>query len=233
MVGAWLAMGRTATEIEQTMRGAFTPETVAQMFKLSMGGMSIGFDTHVRMCRETTSECSFADLQIPLIAMAVDLNTRRPAPIIEGPVWQALLATTALAGMFPPYEHQGQRLVDGVALEPVPTGAVIDAGADVTISVNLISSETLPTWPGQPPADEQSQKKQRAGMLAALLEVMDVTQLEASVRHAQLADVTITPRFGPGSWRDFDLADLYLAAGRTAAQEQLAALRQLARPQSG
>jgi hypothetical protein len=124
-------------------------------------------------------------------------------------------------------------LVDGVALEPVPTGAVIDAGADVTISVNLISSETLPTWPGQPPADEQSQKKQRAGMLAALLEVMDVTQLEASVRHAQLADVTITPRFGPGSWRDFDLADLYLAGGRTAAQEQLAALRQLARPQSG
>jgi NTE family protein len=215
------------------MRGAFTPETVAQMFKLSMGGMSIGFDTHVRMCRETTSECTFADLHIPLIAMAVDLNTRRPAPIREGPVWQALLSTTALAGMFPPYEHQGQRLVDGVALEPVPTGAVIDAGADVTISVNLISNETLPTWPGQPPADEQSQKKQRAGMLAALLEVMDVTQLEASVRHAQLADVTITPRFGPGSWRDFDLADLYLAAGRTAAQEQLAALRKLARPQSG
>jgi hypothetical protein len=59
---------------------------------------------------------------------------------------------------------------------------------------------------------------------------MDLSQLADSVRHAALADVVITPRFGPGEWRDFHLADLFLAAGRLAAQAQLPTLRTLALP---
>jgi NTE family protein len=182
------------------------------------------------VCQETTQERTFADLLIPLVAMAVDLNTRQPAPLTEGPLWQALLASTALAGMFPPYVRDGQRLVDGLALVPVPTGTVVEAGADVTLSVNLMSREILPAWPGQlntPPAPARSGSR----MLDTLLEVMDLSQVDSSVRHAALADVVVTPRFGPGTWRDFHLADLFLTAGRAAAMEQLPALRALARPQ--
>ena len=69
-------------------------------------------------------------------------------------------------------------------------------------------------------------------MLDTLLEVIDLAQLEASVRHAAAADVVITPRFGPGNWRDFHLADLFLEAGQRAAEQQLGSLRTLARPQS-
>jgi hypothetical protein len=68
-------------------------------------------------------------------------------------------------------------------------------------------------------------------MLETILEVMDLSQLEDSVRHAELADVVVHPRFGPASWRDFHLADLFLAAGREAAEQQLPALRALATPQ--
>jgi hypothetical protein len=68
-------------------------------------------------------------------------------------------------------------------------------------------------------------------MLDTLLEVMDLGQLDTSERNAALADVVITPRFGPGSWRDFDLADLFLAAGREAASEQMPELAALAKPQ--
>jgi hypothetical protein len=70
-------------------------------------------------------------------------------------------------------------------------------------------------------------------MLETLLEVMDLAQIDSSVRHAALADVVLTPRLGPCTWRDFHLADLFLEAGRQAAQEQLPALRALARPQAG
>ena len=59
---------------------------------------------------------------------------------------------------------------------------------------------------------------------------MDLSQLDTSARHAALADVVITPRFGPAEWRDFNLADRFLAAGREAAREQLPALRALSRP---
>jgi hypothetical protein len=59
---------------------------------------------------------------------------------------------------------------------------------------------------------------------------MDLSQLDTSARHAALADVAITPRFGPAEWRDFHRADLFLAAGREAALAQLPALEALSRP---
>ena len=82
------------------------------------------------------------------MAMAVDLNTRQPAPIREGPgLGRAAGGLTALAGLYPPFARDGQRLVDGLALVPVPTTAVSESGADVMVSVNLMSRETLPAWP--------------------------------------------------------------------------------------
>jgi predicted acylesterase/phospholipase RssA/CRP-like cAMP-binding protein len=231
IAGAYLALGLDAAEIDRTLREAFTPEAVAEIFSLSLAGQSTGTELITEIFRETTGERSFEDTVIPLVCMAVDLTERTSTPIREGPIWEGLRASTALAGMFPPYERDGHRLVDGVALIPVPTGAVAADGADVTVSVNLMSRETLAAWPGQEAPPPQPEKP-GSRMLATLLEVMDLSQLDTSVRHAALADVVVTPRFGPGSWRDFQLADLFLAAGREAAEAQLPLLRSLARPQT-
>ncbi|HEX9417186.1 MAG TPA: cyclic nucleotide-binding and patatin-like phospholipase domain-containing protein [Gaiellaceae bacterium] len=230
MVGAWIALGRNAAEIEATMREAFRPEAIEELFKLSMSGGSTGLDAMTRLLRETTEDKTFADVVIPLVVMTADLNAQAPAPMTDGPLWEALLAATALAGMFPPREQDGKRLVDGLALVPVPTDAVSEAGADVTVAVNIISRQTLPAWPGQAPPAEPT-RGPRSRMLDTLLEVMDMAQLDSSERYAARADVPITPMFGPGSWRDFHLADLFLEAGRQAAEKQLPALRSLARPQ--
>ncbi|MBD0330042.1 MAG: cyclic nucleotide-binding domain-containing protein [Thermoleophilia bacterium] len=229
IVGAWLAQGRSAAEVEATMREAWRPEAIADIFKLSLGGGSTGLDTMTRILRETTDDETFADLVVPLVVMTVDLDARRAAPVTDGPLWQALLAATALAGMFPPHERDGRRLVDGIALVPVPVDAAVEAGADVTVSVNIISRRTLPAWPGEQPPSEEPRGRSR--MLDALLEVMDLAQLDASERHAARADVVVTPAFGPSSWRDFHLADLFLEAGREAAENGLEELRSLARPQ--
>jgi hypothetical protein len=59
---------------------------------------------------------------------------------------------------------------------------------------------------------------------------MDVAQLDSSERQAARADVVVTPLFGPGSWRDFHLGDLFLEAGRQAAEDALPTLRALANP---
>jgi predicted acylesterase/phospholipase RssA/CRP-like cAMP-binding protein len=228
MVGSWLALGRDGRTIDSLMRSVFSPENVAQMFKISFSGMSTGFEMHVRLCRETTEEHSFSDVQIPFVAMAVDLDSRQPAPIRDGPLWEALVASTAVAGLFPPFLRDGHRLVDGITLVPVPTDTLVDSGADLTVSVNLMSRDTLPAWPGDHTPAAPSRSGSR--MLDTLLEVIDLAQLEASVRHAARADVVMTPRFGPGNWRDFHLADLFLEAGRRAAEQQLGSLRALARP---
>jgi len=126
-------------------------------------------------------------------------------------------------------------ILEIAAIEPSPVKSDVLTGGgvvndDVTVSVNLMSRETLPAWPSgdaPPPAGP----RRFTGTLDTLLEVMDLAQVDASVRHAALADVVITPRFGPSTWRDFHLADLFLAAGREAARAQLPSLQALARPQ--
>jgi NTE family protein len=229
IVGAYLALGMNAAAIEATLRGAFDQAAVAEIFKTSLAGRATGIELMSKLMRETTGERTFAEARIPLTVMAVDLSERAPAPQREGPIWEALLAATALAGVFPPYVRDGHRLVDGLALVPVPTGALEQDGADVTVSVNLIARETLPSWPDGP-APEPPPERRRRGVLDDLLEVMDLSQLAESTRHAELADVAICPRFGPGEWRDFHLADQFLAAGRAAAAGQLPRLTSLALP---
>ena len=58
MVGAYLALGMSAREIDATLRAAFTPETVGEVFKLSLAGESTGLATMTRILRETTDERS-------------------------------------------------------------------------------------------------------------------------------------------------------------------------------
>jgi predicted acylesterase/phospholipase RssA len=115
-------------------------------------------------------------------------------------------------------------------LVPVPTAAVVEDGADLVVSVNLLGTETLQRWPGSVEPEAEPKKPRRRGPLDTMLEAMDLSQVDTSARHAALADVVITPRFGPAEWRDFHLADLFLAAGREAAREQLPALQDLAKP---
>jgi NTE family protein len=230
IVGTWIALGLEAAAIDPAMRHAFRPELVEQMFKLSLTGASTGLEAMTSMLREASEDKTFEELELPLAVMTVDLDSREPATIETGLLWQALLAATALAGIFPPYELEGRRLVDGLALVPVPVDATRRLGADIVVSVNIISRQVLPAWPGEVPEPEEP-KAARSRMLDTLLEVMDLAQLDSSERHAARADVAVTPRFGPSSWRDFHLADLFLEAGRLAAHEQLPALRALANPQ--
>ncbi len=230
IVGALIGLGQGSDEIEETIRRSFNEANVAEIFKLSFAGTSSGLEVMTEVLREMTQEKSFADLDPPLVAMAVDLVERRAVAIDEGLLWPALLAATSVAGLFPPFERDGQRLVDGIALVPVPTDAARAAGADIVVSVNLISRSVLPAWPGDDsPPDEQKGPGSR--MLETLLEVMDLAQLDSSERHAARADVAITPLFGPCTWRDFHLADLFLDAGREAAEQALPSLQALARPQ--
>jgi NTE family protein len=229
-VATHVALGYDAAEIDARFRAAFNPETVKEMFSSPFGGGSKSADVLSEMLRKATDLRSFADAVIPLVIMAVDLTDRAPAPLRDGLLWEALMATLAVAGVFPPRDRDGHRLVDGLHLVPVPSGSVIEDGADLVVSVNLMGAEMLERWPSGPEPAEAPARKGRYNALDTMLEVMDLSQVDTSERHADLADVVITPRFGPSDWRDFHLADLFLAAGRAAALARLPALQELSRP---
>jgi predicted acylesterase/phospholipase RssA/CRP-like cAMP-binding protein len=230
-VATHLALGYDAQETYERFRRAFNDERLGKLFGGAFGGGAAGEAELTAMLKEATEERFFSHTVIPLVIMAVDLTDRGAIAQRTGPLWESLLGALAVAGVFPPLEREEHRLVDAIALVPVPTAAVIEDGADVVLSVNLLGAETLEEWPDAPKdeADEPAKAK-RKNMLDTLFEVMDLSQLDTAARHAELADVVVTPRFGPADWRDFGLADLFLAAGRAAALEQLPSLQALCRP---
>jgi NTE family protein len=229
-VASQVALGYDAAGVADRFHDAFSPENVAQLFKSPLVG-SAGLETLTGMLKEATKGAFFSHTKIPLSIMAVDLTARAPVVQRQGPLWEALLAALSVAGVFPTQERNGHRLIDAIALVPVPTAAVLEDGADVVVSVNLLGTESLESWPGVPDeAEDEPAKPRRRGPLDTILEAMDLSQLDTSARHAALADVVVTPRFGPAEWRDFHLADLFLNAGREAAREQLPALKSLCRP---
>jgi predicted acylesterase/phospholipase RssA/CRP-like cAMP-binding protein len=226
-VASHVALGYDANEVDERFRHAFDEETVGNLFASPLGG---DIEVLGRLLREATEERWFTHTAIPLVIMTADLTDRAPLPVRSGPLWEALQAALAVAGVFPVQERDGHRLVDGIALVPVPTASVFEDGADLVVSCNLMGPETLDSWPDVAEVEPEQPKKRRPGRLDAMLEVMDLSQLDTSIRHAALADVTVTPLFGPADWRDFNLPDRFLAAGRKAAEEQLPTLQALSRP---
>ncbi len=110
----------------------------------------------------------------------------------------------------------------GVVLTPVPTAAL--AGVDVTIAVNLLGRQALPAWPDAPEPERAARDRD------PVVESLELASFSAAAAQTAAASVPVTPRFGPGTWRDFRHADRFLAAGEEAMEQALSGLRALARP---
>ena len=139
MVGAWIALGRDSARDRGDHARGVQGETIDEIFKLSLTGGSTGLEAMTRLLRETTDDKTFDDLVIPFVAMTVDLNAQAPAPRDRGPALEGPARRDRARRDVPAQEQDGKRLVDGLALVPVPTDAVAELGADVTVAVNIIS----------------------------------------------------------------------------------------------
>jgi NTE family protein len=73
---------------------------------------------------------TFEEMAVPLRVIATDLETGEEVVLAAGPVEPALLASTALPGLFPPIEHDGRMLVDGAVTNSVPLWHALSGPVD-------------------------------------------------------------------------------------------------------
>lgn len=66
---------------------------------------------------------------VPLVVVATELSTGEERRLSRGPVIEAVLASAAIPGIFPPVAWEGERLIDGGVVANVPVAAAIAAGA--------------------------------------------------------------------------------------------------------
>jgi predicted acylesterase/phospholipase RssA len=199
VMAVWLALGMSGADIADTLskQWALGP-VVDEIFR--KGAAGDGVRILGQLLRETTGDRAFADLKTPATVMTADLAGRCPAPLTSGALWEALMAALAIPGLYPPWVRGEQRLVDAVSLTPVPIESAIEAGADVTIAVNVLGRESLPSWPATAAAAGPTAPTAtlRPGHVRdTVVEVLELAQVDASARQAARADVPITPQFGP------------------------------------
>src|SRR5690349_15662424 len=86
---------------------------------------------------ENIGDVHIEDLPLKLSAIATEIGTGHEIWLTHGRLSDALRASYALPGIFPPVLIGGRWLVDGALVNPVPVSAARALGARLVIAVNL------------------------------------------------------------------------------------------------
>lgn len=163
---------------------------------------------------------SFEDTEIELAIVATNLTRGRKQLFRAGPLGEAIQASTAIPGVFEPYEINGEFFVDGCVTASVDIGSAIELGATEVLGIELA------------PPFAPRQAKTPLGVLIASLGVLSHSATDAAEALAanQAAVHVLRPDLGGLSpWRlqqKPGLAEEYLAQAR---REVRAALDPLGR----
>ncbi|MCX5838580.1 MAG: patatin-like phospholipase RssA [Deltaproteobacteria bacterium] len=89
--------------------------------------------------RQNMADPEIEKLSLPFAAVATDLKTGREIWLRDGSLMDAIRASISLPGIFTPCQRDGQWLVDGGLVNPVPVSLCRSMGAEIVIAVNLNS----------------------------------------------------------------------------------------------
>ncbi len=131
-------------------------------------------------------EATFEDAVIRLVAVTVRLADGSVATHASGPVLPVLLASTAVPGLFPPQEIDGQVHVDGAVVEYLPVPTAVRLGADTMYAFDC---SDFPEGDGRIGA-----AMDRGGQIAATAWVRLVLQNAA---HQGVSVTHLRPPLGP------------------------------------
>jgi len=99
----------------------------------------LGLTGAARVLSDLLGVRTFEELHIPCAVAATDIQSGREVVLNQGLVVDALLATTALPGVFPPKQYGGYQLVDGGVLDPVPVSLARDLAPELPVVAVTLS----------------------------------------------------------------------------------------------
>ncbi|MCA1830016.1 MAG: patatin-like phospholipase family protein [Actinobacteria bacterium] len=133
----------------------------------------------------------FEDLALPMSVVAANLRTGAEMWFDDGALEPALLASTALPGIFPPVQIDGELLVDGGVVNNVPISRAVELGA-TKIYVLRCGSIRSGEHPIRRPLDV---------LMAAVAHSRGVRVDIDMTRYSHAAEIHVLPMFEPGVLR--------------------------------
>jgi NTE family protein len=208
IVGAGVAAGVPSAEMLEALRKASWLQIAvpAWLSKLSMLDSSpLG-----ALIEKVTAVSDFEGLRIPFAVLACDLLTGEEVVINSGPLREAIVASSAIPGLFEPVRRGDRLLVDGQLLVNVPVQTAIDLGADYVLGIDIMP----------PPAGSAEPAEWRDVMLMS----WDIMQRRLHGGDLK-PDLMVTPAVGSISPWDFLHVSQAYDAGAAAMEEALPRLR--------
>ena len=140
VVGAAIAQGKEVDEmIEIVKEFAEHEPTTFKDISFSNGSIFSGKKVLKTLKKLIPEDLEFKDLQIPLSVNAVDIETGEQIIFDSGSVLKAVMASSALPGIYPPVYYQDRLFVDGGIINSIPVDVCRGMGADEIIVVDLKS----------------------------------------------------------------------------------------------
>ena len=253
VVGGAYAAGHLDT-LEEWARG-LQVRNVLRYLDLRLNGSSlIGGDKFATQLEAAIGPTQIEDLPVKFAAIATEVRTGHEIWLTHGRMVEAMRASYALPGIFPPVLIGDRWLVDGALVNPVPVSAARALGAEIVIAANLsadifthsttIYSHGAPTEAEVEEAPkrrfsrffspERSMKQElfgnggKPGISAVMVDAFNIMQ--DRITRARLAgdppDLLVTPRLGRLGWFDFHRADDLIALGTRAAERAIDSIQE-------
>jgi NTE family protein len=223
VIAAVYAVGLTPAEIaawadEALRRGLFR-------FHPSPGAL-LGIDRIRDVLEEALGEKTFADLRCPLALTAVDLEQGEEVVLTSGRLVEAVLATIALPGIFPPQLTGRNRLVDGGVVDPVPVQPVRSLCRGPVVAVALSAPPGTPASPSTLPGSGMLSRLRVGQALQVFSRSMEISsRLFADLRlQLDRPEVVVRPQVAEIGILDSPEAAPVIEAGRAAMAASLADL---------
>jgi len=235
--------------LEAWARG-LTFRSLLSYLDISLSGAGLISGRHLAAQLEAgLGDTKIENLPIRFAAIATEFTTGHEIWLTRGRLVDALRASYALPGIFPPVRIGGRWLVDGALVNPVPVSAARALGARVVIAVHLTSdlsgrgtviSDHGADQNDEPPGNGKQGllglfdgehalrrfflgSRDRPGIPTVMVEAFNVMQ--DRITRSRLAgdppDVLITPRVGAVGWFDFHRAGEAIALGAEAAEKAM------------
>jgi len=121
LVAVFYALGNSPDEIEEIF--ATLDQTQLYGHAPDDGPSLLGLAGATKWFSEVIGDKTFADLKIPCVVTAADLQSGHEVILSQGSLIEAILATIAVPGIFPARRIGNLELVDGGTLDPVPVAS--------------------------------------------------------------------------------------------------------------
>ena len=241
----------------ETWARTLTVRGVLSYLDISLGGSGLIRGGHLaKQLDDSLAGVRIDDLPTRFAAIATEFNTGHEIWLTRGRLAEALRASYALPGIFPPVLIGGRWLVDGALVNPVPVSAARALGARLVIAVNLNSDlfgrGTIIASHGSDEADDAASdepkpqglrgifngerilrrqflgRRGRPGIPTVMVEAFNVMQ--DRITRARLAgdppDVLISPRLGSLGWFDFHRGNDAIAIGAEATEKSMGSINE-------